>query len=118
MFSQTLSDRFKKGLESIKLKMPTGDPSIGMPVLEPLDISNYNIKIEEKDRINIEGSIKDFHMEGLCKYDVTNASLKMPFNKNNVNLGFTWALIQGKTNYNIDGSLGPDIPIYGAGDIQ
>ena len=57
-------------------------------------------------------------MDGLSKFNIIDAVLKMPTMKNNNSVSLTWPKLEGKTKYSIDAILAEKLPIYGEGEIE
>jgi len=106
--------KFEDFLERFKGILRNGDSSLGIPVLDPIAMSQLPLKIKQNDT-DFEALLTNVKVDGLSAYTVNSGDFKLIGFK--VTLDLTWPLVVATTNYSMKGSVA-GFQLYGDGDIN
>ncbi|XP_012274702.1 uncharacterized protein LOC105696660 [Orussus abietinus] len=111
---RSLHDQFKAFLESFSETLQTGNDTLGIPVLDPLDLKEQPFVLNE-DGVEISGEVQGVKVDGLSVYEVGPAK----FGLTKLVVGLTWPKLAGTVDkYTVEGNIGDFVPVQGSGDIK
>ncbi|XP_014471627.1 PREDICTED: uncharacterized protein LOC106742839 [Dinoponera quadriceps] len=102
-------------IESLKPIIRSGNESLGIPPLDPFLAEELPIEVDLEDVVKVKLDLFDVDVRGLSEFDVNKGEFEMLSMKLVIDL--TWPLVYATANYNINGTLGGEMPIFGKGDI-
>lgn len=103
-------------LEKLKEYIKNGNPKLSIPVLDPLQIKNMSIDLNEKGLISLKGILKNLRSNGLSDYKVNQGDFMLAGLK--VDVGLLFNQISVMTDYNVTGTLVDSFSIFGNGNIR
>lgn len=103
-------------LEKLKEYVKNGNSKLCIPVLDPLQIKNMSIELNEKGLISLKGILKNLRSNGLSDYKVNQGDFMLAGLK--VDVGLLFNQINVMTDYNVTGTLVDSFSIFGNGNIR
>ncbi|KAJ8665271.1 hypothetical protein QAD02_006933, partial [Eretmocerus hayati] len=114
-FAASINEKLISFLEGLKDIMKTGQPTLGIPVLEPFQLESKEFNLEEGPIVG-NYQVTDLYIENLSKYVIQNGT-NLQFVSLAVTLDILWPLIEGSTSYKADGKLFDNVLFFGEGDL-
>jgi len=108
-----IDDFLKEVLELIRLIMITGSPELGVPVLDPFEVPEFEDIHLDEDIIKADIAIKDLVIKNLSTFETEISHLEL--NDLSLELELKIADLRGDAWYNLTGLVLELIPLYGHG---
>jgi len=109
---ESFNDYLRQTLENLKALMPTGNPAIGIPVLEPLSIPKIDEHIRD-GAADVKIIVDKLKIAGLSKFDIRHVDGNLQNLQLSINLFFP--KIAAEAEYDLNGKIFNFIPLYGKG---
>jgi len=110
-----LDEYLRQILELLKMMMTTGNPDLGLPVLDPFEVPHFDIPHIEEDIIKADITIDDLVIKNLATFNTEVVHLDLEALA--LNLELTIANLRGDAMYSLDGNIAGILPLYGDGPM-
>lgn len=114
--SRGLEFKLRRFLEKIRRRMSQGIPELGIPVLEPLQLDEVDVKIDNPEIGNISLVITDLIVHKLSTFLIDKAKLSLVGPTISVNVSVPEVYAEGQ--YNVSGNIGDKFVLRGAGPFR
>ncbi|XP_031829939.1 uncharacterized protein LOC116425853 isoform X2 [Nomia melanderi] len=114
--SKGLEFKLRRFLEKFRGRMRYGIPELGIPPLEPLQLDEIDITIDNPDIGNISLIIENLELYNLSTFVINKAKLSLVGPTITANVSVPHVYIEGI--YNISGILGDMVKLHGDGPFR
>jgi len=91
-------------LDKLKTALKTGHEKLGLPVLDPYNADQLEIKLNE-NMISLNALLKKVNVNGLSEFDIINTDLQISDQRFTLIFHLSWPLVTASTNYSINGKV-------------